>query len=174
MEIVVINGRPRAGKDLFVFCCKAIAGERCFSTSTVDIVKELATQAGWDGEKNAKNREFLSDLKDLLTKWNDVPYDDVVRKIREWELLSPYKKDKLIAFIHCREPEEIQKFVDRLGAITLLIKRPETDDNITSNHADENVFDYEYDYTIMNDSTKEELLIKAKEWLKTIEIIPYN
>ena len=35
--------------------------------STVDFVKQIARECGWDGVKTPRNRKFLSDLKDLLT-----------------------------------------------------------------------------------------------------------
>ena len=51
------------------------------NVSTVDKVKEIAAECGWDGVKSPKNRKFLSDLKDLLTEWGDVPYKDIERKL---------------------------------------------------------------------------------------------
>jgi len=31
---------------------------------------------GWDGGKTPEDRRFLSDLKDALTRWKDVPYNE--------------------------------------------------------------------------------------------------
>ena len=55
-----------------------------------------------------------------------------------------------ILFIDCREPKEIQKLKEQLNATTVLVRRLGDEVNETSNHADENVFEYEYDYTIKN------------------------
>ena len=97
--------------------------------STIDFVKRIATQVGWNGLKEAKDRKFLSDLKDLLTEYNDVPFTVVENQIRQSyfhfnkEMKIP--ENRIVFFVHCREPQEIQKFVDRLGAETLIIRREE-------------------------------------------------
>ena len=158
----------RSGKDTFVHLCQKHL-LWCGNFSTVDFVKEIATICGWDGTKSAENRKFLSDLKDLLTEWNDVPYKKIERAIDlyEGEALSyDFSSDDVLCFIHCREPKEIQKFVDKMGAKTLLVRRPSVENTHQSNHADEQVLEYCYDYTITNDGTIEELEEKAVEFLK--------
>ena len=75
MKIVVVNGPAGAGKDLFVtFCAQFLGTDKIRNYSTVDYVKAIAAQIGWDGTKDLKNRKFLSDLKDVLTEWDDIPY----------------------------------------------------------------------------------------------------
>ena len=170
MYIVIINGRPTVGKDEFVLQCRAII-PTVFNISTVDFVKHLATECGWDGTKTAANRKFLSDLKDLLTQWNDVPFKKIenelllyARRMESYDI-PEYQQ---IAFVHCREPQEIQKFVDRLGACSLLITRPGVDGHEQYNHADTEVENYHYDFTIANDGTIEDLYNKAKEFLTVL------
>lgn len=58
-----------------------------------------------------------------------------------------------------REPEEIQRYVDYLDAITVLVDR---NGHIPNNHADQNVYDFDYDVIIHNDDTLEDLDIVAK------------
>lgn len=123
---------------------------------------------GWDGTKTLKNREFLSNLKDLLTEWGDVPYNKTVKEIALFDYtLNQYDidEDKGFVFVMCREPQEIKKFVDRLGAKTVCVRRKEAENAAVSNHADANVLDYEYDYYIDNNSTLEHLQIAAKHFL---------
>ena len=78
VKVIICNGRPGVGKTTFQEMCQIYAREewenkiRVDITSTVDFVKDIAKQCGWDGTKDLKNRKFLSDLKDLLTEWNDV------------------------------------------------------------------------------------------------------
>ena len=171
MKIIVINGLPKAGKSLFVGNCLGTLGNFGKEISTIDFVKEVAILCGWNKEKNLKNRKFLSDLKDLLTEWNDVPMKKVKEKIRDfWNIFRTYDVDdnKAVIFIHCREPKEIQRFVDELGARTLLILRDSTLNNEQSNHADSEVFNFTYDYTITNNGTFEELEEKADNFLHMI------
>ena len=163
--IIVINGAPCSGKDTF---CNFVASElikkigigSCRIISTVDFVKEVAKFCGWDGKKTPKNRKFLSDLKDLLTEWNDGPYNDIYdyfHKCKKYWKECGYKEENCILFVMCREPKEIQKIVDRLGAKTLLVRREAVEETAQSNHADKEVFNYNYDITIVNNGTLDEL-----------------
>lgn len=156
--ITIINGHPRSGKSQFVEYCREVSKSGVvLEYSTVDFVKELAVECGWDGTKDPKNRKFLSDLKDLLTEWNDVPF----KKSKEFiDAVHTFAQGDIMAFIHCREPKEIQKFVDHYGkdrCITLRIQRPSVDGDDQSNHADAQVDEYDYDLTIVNDGTLDEL-----------------
>lgn len=169
MKIIVVNGQPRVGKDTFVkFCLDELGawGEQC---STVDFVKKIATECGWDGTKTPENRKFLSDLKDLLTNWGDVPYQQVMRAKEIWEFSFTQfdiKTDDCFFFVYCREPQEIQKFVDRVGAETILIRRESVENQEQSNHADAEVFNFNYDCVIENNGDLKELKDKAKKFLK--------
>lgn len=129
-------------------------------------------KCGWDGTKTLKNREFLSNLKDLLTEWGDVPYNKIAKEIVLFDYtLNQYDidGDKGFVFVMCREPQEIKKFVDRLGAKTVCVRRKEAENAAVSNHADANVLDYEYDYYIDNNGTLEELKVKAQEFCNYIK-----
>ena len=86
--------------------------------STIDFVKRVATQVGWNGLKEPKDRKFLSDLKDLLTEYNDAPFTIVEKQIRQsyfhFNKEMGVPEDRIVFFVHCREPKEIQKFVDKI------------------------------------------------------------
>ena len=171
MKIVVINGAPRAGKDTFVEECRRLIGrERCLNISTVDFVKEIATKAGWDGRKTPEARKFLSDLKDIMTEYGDIPFRKVKGAINSfrWELeeyANDWYVENSLVFIHCREPEEIARFERELHAQSLLIRRPSVENAEQSNHADAEVFNYNYTYTIYNDGTLDELRQKAIDFV---------
>lgn len=173
MKVIIINGQPRAGKDLFVSKCQEHC-HWCLNISTVDFVKEVASFCGWGGEKTAHNRKFLSDLKDLLTQWNDIPYQKVITRIGRYEAeIEAYDFDpntEAIVFVHCREPKEIERFTKEIGAHSLLIRRPSIEKEKQSNHADAEVFNYNYDFTIANDGTVEELEEKAIAFLQELGI----
>lgn len=167
-NVIIVNGAPRSGKDTFVnFCLKELKGFGK-SVSTVDFVKEIAAKCGWDGTKTLKNREFLSNLKDLLTEWGDVPYKKIEEEINSFDFsLEQYDidKDKGFVFVMCREPQEIQKFVDRLGAKTVCVRREEAEKAAVSNHADANVLDYNYDCYINNNKDLAHLQNAARVFL---------
>ncbi len=168
MKIICINGFPKSGKNLFTSFCFEDLGSFGIEISTVDFVKDIAEECGWNGQKTAKDRKFLSDLKDLLAEWNDVPFQKVLDTIRDfWSIFRNYGIDdsEAIIFIHVREPRELQRYKNELNARTLLIRRPTVENNEQSNHADSEVLNFDYDYIIWNDGTEEDLENKANEFI---------
>lgn len=165
--IFIINGSGGVGKDTFVELVSTELNDRLkkFHTvvnfSSVDKVKEIAKEIGWDGKKTEKDRKFLSDLKILCSDYCDMSFQSMRNKVLE------FTKDKTskALFLHIREPEEIARAAKEFGAKTILITRNSVN-HIVSNIADKNVFDYEYDFTIENNGTVEDLKDKVKDFLQ--------
>lgn len=167
--IIVINGAAGSGKTTFAELCCAQVAPFGLNVSTVDFVKHLATECGWDGTKTAANRKFLSDLKQLLVGWGDVPYHKTIEAIEQWERgMAAYgvENPDTMIFVHCREPEEITKFVERNGARTLRIIRPDVEGVAASNASDANVGNFVYDDVIMNDGSLDDLTKKAAAYIE--------
>lgn len=166
-KIFIINGSGGVGKDLFVKLVSEELNdiEKRFNTvwnySSVDKVKEIAKQIGWNGQKEERDRKFLSDLKVLCSDYCDMPFNDMRNKVEE------FKKDdsSIFLFLHIREPEEIRRAVEEFNARTVLIKRSSVQ-HITSNMADANVFNYKYDYVIDNYGTLDNFRELAKYFIK--------
>lgn len=181
VKVVIVNGRPGVGKTTFEQLCHdtawdwRVVGKKNIYVefiSTVDFVKEVATFCSWDGVKTLKSRKFLSDLKDLLTEWDDVPFKKVEEEICR---LAEEKEENHILFIDSREPKEIERFKQTFQATTLLIRRPGDEDVETSNHADAGVFDYNYDYTVQNDGDLRKLQYEVIKFFKYMEgVKPYE
>ena len=64
VQVVIINGMPTAGKSQFVEYCLEKLGIWGREISTVDFVKDIAKQAGWNREKNLKN-SAASEMRNL-------------------------------------------------------------------------------------------------------------
>ena len=159
-KIFIINGAPTAGKDTFVELISELIPTLNFSS--VDKVKQIAKEIGWDGiSKTEKDRKFLSDLKVLTSEYCDMPFQNMKQKVEE------FNKDKInqYLFLHIREPEEIKRAVKEFNAKTILITR-NTVKQITSNMADANVYNYKYDYTVTNNGTIEDLKKVAEHFVK--------
>ena len=77
LKVLAINGAPGSGKTTFENMLAKEMGRYYDSRSTIDLVKQVAKLCGWDGTKDLKSRKFLSDLKDLLTEYNDAPMNDI-------------------------------------------------------------------------------------------------
>jgi dephospho-CoA kinase len=171
MEIVVINGTGGSGKDSFVKEVINLLGEnRCYNYSTVDFIKYVAVVGGWKGGKTPKDRKFLSDLKKAFTEWNDTPYKITEQEI-ETVANSFYENGHLhdsVMFIHCREPEEIDRLVNGFMAHTLLVKRAAADEVQQINDSDNGVYDYNYDCIVENNGTIEDLNDAARTYITKI------
>ena len=174
VKVVIINGRPGCGKTTFeAICCNicnyGVSGFKSNKRlvvdiySTINFVKEIAIQCGWDGAKTPRNRKFLSDLKDLLTEWDDVPLKKIDERV---QTLKEAEDVDWLLFVDCREPSEIQKLKERLNATTVLIRRESVENIEVSNHADSEVFNYNYDLTIYNNSDIIGLENEAKNFLE--------
>ncbi len=160
-KIIVISGSGGMGKSTFVSLCNQF-NDKVVEVSTVDEVKRIGIECGWDGTKTEHNRAFLSDLKDLLEKWNDVPN----KKIDEYIENHPEE----IIFINAREPHNIQYYKDKYNAITVLMVNDRIE-QVTSNHADFEVYDFTYDYIIDNNGDLEQLKSSAKTFMAMTGLI---
>ena len=158
LKVIVINGMGGVGKSSFVSLCHEI-DSRVIETSTVDFVKEIALQAGWDGVKDEKGRRLLSDIKDALERYNDVPN----KKIDEFIQSHP---DNII-FVNAREPHNIQYYKNKYNAIAVLVTNLNAK-TVHGNHADENIYNYNYDIHIDNSGTLEQLKKIAKVFIDSL------
>ena len=174
-KVVIINGKPQSGKDTF---CKYAQGycdddesANTLIISSVDPLKEMLTQLGWDGTKTDKVRDMLMDMKQLWVQNQDGPTMFLFNNILEFHKACTGEDN--IVFVHIREPEEIKKLVNALtgfesmgiDVISLLVIRKGGEDTPnqpteTRRSDDEALINsYEYDVTINND----EDLIKLQE-----------
>ena len=73
-RVIITNGYARSGKDEFAKILNDYIGVAKYSS--IDCVRNGASEAGWySGGKSDKDRKFLSDLKKLLTDYNDIPLE---------------------------------------------------------------------------------------------------
>ena len=162
-KIYITNGSGGNGKDTFAeFLSEYIS---VFKYSSINLVKEMYESIGIDrNSKDEKKRKLYSDTKDMLTKYDDIPFKDIT------SIVTDFKNNKIedeVLLIDIREPEEITRAVETFGAETILIDNPNVK-KIESNHADANVKDYNYDYIIENDGSLEQLKAMAKLFVRDI------
>lgn len=157
-KVFIINGSGGVGKDTF---CEYVGHyAKVKVISSIDLVKDYASKMGWNGSKTPRDRKFLSDLKDLLTKYNDYPFRDICQKVLWFK-----EDDNEFLFIHIREPEEIDRAKREFNAHTILM----VNDNVKgiySNHADARVLEYNYDIVVDNSGTLKDLDIIAKDFVE--------
>lgn len=156
-QIYITNGVGGCGKDTFA----KFLGELVpvVKRSSIDKIKDIAIYCGWDSKKTEKDRKFLSDLKVLTTEYNDFPFQSIKEEVDEFMSWS----DEKVMLIDIREPAEIERAKKEFGAETILIVNPNIP-HITSNMADKNVYEYEYDWIIKNDGTLEDFRETVKQF----------
>lgn len=174
MLVVVVNGANNSGKDQFVEYFIKHYEYKATNMSTIDRVKELSQKYfGWNGKKTEDARKFLAEMKRIWAEYNNGPFIYMIKKIKShYAKLKIKDKKNFIYFIHCREPEEIQKFKDKYAdkCLTILLRREERDDKkkIANNHADMGVDNYKYDKIVLNNGSKIDLELEAVKFVEEI------
>jgi dephospho-CoA kinase len=158
--VFIVNGKPRAGKDTFAMILNRYMD--VYKYSAVTKVKEIATLCGWDGQKEERDRKFLHELKMLTSEYSDMAYQDVVNEIKKYRN-GEIEADVFV--VDVREPEEIERLAKEVGAITIFIENNNVP-AITSNAADANVENYEYDFVIQNNGTMKEFEDEIKIFME--------
>lgn len=161
-KVIIINGAAESGKDKFIEFVRENEGYN-FNTSnlsTIDPSKEALKHLGWDGKTKDKNtRQAMVDIKRISMKYFNGPFNYIEEQVRQHS--NMLKDDSFVFFVHCREPEEIQKFADHYGkdCLTLLVRSPRG--KAFENGSDDVVENYDYDVIIENDGTLDDLKNKA-------------
>lgn len=162
IKVIVINGSAECGKDEFIKYTKQYLepkGITVLNLSTIDPSKSALKVLGWDGEtKNEITRQAMVDLKQMSIKLFNGPFKYIVGEIEFNDLIL---NNMFVCFIHCREPEEINKFVNHYGekCHTLLIRSERG--KALKNGADDVVENYNYNSILENNGTLDELNEKA-------------
>lgn len=159
--VIIINGIGGVGKD--TLCDFAAKHFPVRNISSITPIKDIARMAGWKGEKDAAARKLLSDLKQIFTAYNDLPLQYVLREYAAFRA----SEDRIL-FVHIREPEEIERLLERLQSmpdlpdltgctcLTLLIRRQQVAGRRWGNASDDLTEDYAYDHIYHNDKPLEE------------------
>lgn len=162
-KIFIINGSGGVGKDTFVDFVLKNSKTKGLKYSSVEYVKEVARKCFyWDGKKDERGRKLLSDIKDIMTEYDNIPFNKVVNFINTF--LDDGNLNYVFLFI--REPEEIRKIKNMFSFRTkVILIRNNNVDKIESNHADREVEEYKnYDYIISNNGSLKILEQCAKDF----------
>lgn len=155
-KIFITNGMARSGKDTFAKFMNELVPTKKYSS--IDVVKEYMRLLGIEGEKTEKYRKLLSDMKYALSNYDDIPFKSIQKEIDKF-----LNSDDQVMLIDIREPKEIERACKEFGAKSIFIVNSRVK-NITSNSADANVYNYNYDYIIENNGTLDEFKNETKKF----------
>lgn len=167
MKVIVFNGKGGCGKTTAQNFIKQW-GKQYYHlfhfTSIIDYVKNHAKIFGWDNDKSEKGRKFLCDLKNVLSEYNDIPFQTILKDIELKE-----SQNYELYFVDMRQADDIERLKNECNCevITILVDR-KTNIERYGNPADDNVLDYCYDYIIDNNGAMEELRYSAISLIKEI------
>lgn len=152
--IFIINGSNGVGKDTFIDKVRdELRDYEYLNISAIDVVKNMLRKNEiWDGQKDEKGRRLLAEVKAAINKYSDFINTDIIMRVGRWR---PRTMMNSIAFIHVREPEQIEILSQRLESAfgefsmvgTILIKRTSAE-AAAKNDADMNVENYKYDIVL--------------------------
>ena len=161
--VIIINGAGGAGKD--TICDLTAKHYKVKNISAITPIKDIAQNYGWNGEKDARSRKFLSDLKRVFIDYNDLPTKYLYGQYKEF-----LESKNEILFVHIREKEEIEKFkklVD-IRCKTLLIDRQNIDVEKWGNASDDEVKNFQYDLYFENNKSLAEIEQKLVSFLSSL------
>lgn len=173
--IFVLNGTNGSGKDTFYEMIKGMEEEFGITTShisSIDSIKKMAKNYGWNGKKDEKGRELLFQLKSAWDNYNSFTQQDIFAKTKRW--INNCGLKPAFFFVDIREPEKIQVYIDSIEKYfgdmafigTILIDSSRY--GVASNVADQGVKNYEYSITINNDGSMDDLREKAHHFIDTM------
>lgn len=152
--VFIINGSGGVGKD--TICETAAAFWKVQNISSITPILQVARSAGWDGNKTPEARRFLSQLKEICTEFNDLPFRYCMEQYQQF-----LQNDADMLFVHIREPEAIDRFRKSVGGDckAVLVRRPNLEQTrgALGNRSDDGVNNYHYDGIFINDGALEQL-----------------
>ena len=177
MIVLIINGAPRSGKDTFIDILTMENPGRVIRYSSIDWIKQQALDLGWDGIKDAKGRQFLSDLKNACTNYADTPFKKITERILS--SCNRYSQEAgIVYFCTCvREPEEIYKLKiwcneNKIPCHPILVRRKVAEQKALDkgfiSSGDVQFINYPYPWVIYNDGSLEDFTKEIKQLMEKV------
>ncbi|PZR89746.1 MAG: hypothetical protein DI537_20295 [Stutzerimonas stutzeri] len=177
-KVVIINGKPRSGKDTAVGFMQGVLKESCISSasfSSIEPVRTLLANAGIDvTAKTPADRALLAEIGFSLEKHSAYRSRATVEFTLEFFRLLAHKSG--VVFLHIREPEMIERvtrLIEEKGfdTITILVESNRAE-KVISNAADMNVGDIDYTAILSNHGSLELLQANCCCILHALNLLP--
>ncbi|AEG53141.1 hypothetical protein [Sinorhizobium meliloti] len=173
--VIVVNGKPRAGKDTSIEFMKQACAREELEThefSSIDPVRSALHSLGIDTTAKTENdRAALSEIGDTLERYYSFRTEKCTVQIN-----VAFAAGVDVFFLHMREPALIEK----LAAMTPWPVRKvyidaDRAENVTSNASDTGTWrERFYDHVIRNNGTLDDLRQECSKFLLEIGVLAYR
>ncbi len=176
MRIYVIGGRSKSGKDTVAKTIDQYLKQKNQKGAIIQYsyyIKEYAKKiTGWDGSDKGKPRTLLQQLgSDIRDKINKNIF--VNRMLEDIKIYSDFLDYLIIS--DARTIDEIENLKEALpNVISIHVVRPNFDNGLSEEqkkHVTENELEHymTFDYQLVNDKTKEDLIHSVNEIMEEIK-----
>lgn len=170
-HIIIVNGKPRAGKDTFISHLTTILRRRSIHVdafSSIDPVRDMLTAAGFDLRwKTEADRRLLAVVGQAVEDHSQWRTHQCLVRINDFAF-SIHDASRSVMFLHIREPKNIDTIkaasAQFYPCLTVFLESDRAE-NVTSNTADAGVADMIYDHTFQNNGTIEDLYLVAEAFV---------
>lgn len=158
--VIVVNGKPRAGKDTAVAFMRDVLSDSNIPTHAFSSIDPVKVMLGAHVDLSAKteaDRKLLSVVGDALQEHSSFRTFTFMKAIN-WFF---YENDNGVFFLHMREPHLIKVMKENcekhgMRFLRILMTSPRAE-NVTSNASDAGVESGHYDDVLTNDGTLADL-----------------
>lgn len=177
--ICVINGKGGVGKDTLIHAIETQENCEVMNVSSIDPIKDMLVNVTRGCEKDLAQRKLLADVKQLVDDYyssnHSLSFTQTylrsyvrlfMREIKVGRDSLNDNTEKMVMFVHIREPENIAKFLEIAKTelclerdedtvlTTLLVQSDRAQENY-GNKADDLVGEYDYDLIYTSKGGKE-------------------
>jgi hypothetical protein len=170
--VILINGKPRAGKDTFVDAMTQglqHLGVSVARFSSIEPIRDMLGHAGFDlAQKTEADRKLLSTVGDAVEDHSEF------RSARCFDEVQKHRRTagrRGVVFLFIREPAIWERVKARLNTglvaqyqpytfLSIFIENPDVPE-VVSNPSDAGVYGMTYDAVIHNDGSLDEFMDQA-------------
>lgn len=179
IKLIVINGSGGHGKDTLIKMIEVMSDNTnnimVVNYSTVDPIRNWLKYVWGLTDKTNEWRCLMSDINDTLNKYGELPIKETINCIKNFTQkahISICPGFQLLLFIHCREPDRIQKILDECRCFTdyqgsVFVIRPDEEAPDCPKDKFINITKMKYDHNIIA-SSLEELKVEADKFYRLL------
>ena len=172
--VIVINGKPRSGKDTAVDLMRLALEDKGHTTaafSSIEPIKMILGPYIDLGSKTQADRKLLATVGDALQEHSEWRTEASLRSINHFF----YKTEDGVYFLHMREPRLIEMMKHKceekgIRFIRVLLSSNRSED-VTNNPADAGVEDGQYEDLLSNNSTVSDLEVTCRAFLSKYHLL---